>query len=68
MDVYAPLAAPLGHELYQVGAGGPFLLTILSLEAYQRIARMVAESREVRERFLAETIKTLTDRAQARGS
>ena len=30
-------------------------------DAYQRISRMVAESREVRERYLAETIKTLTD-------
>ncbi len=33
----------------------------LEPDAYQRIARMVAESREVRERYLAETIKTLTD-------
>ena len=31
----------------------------LEPESYQRIARMVSESREARERFLAETIKEM---------
>ena len=60
MDVYAPLADRLGMssikwELEDLS------FFYLEPEAYQRIARMVAESREVRERFLNETIKTLTD-------
>lgn len=60
MDVYAPLADRLGissikWELEDLS------FFYLEPEAYQRIARMVAESREVRERFLAETIKTLDD-------
>ncbi len=60
MDVYAPLADRLGMssikwELEDLS------FFYLEPEAYQRIARMVAESREARERFLAETIKTLTD-------
>lgn len=60
MDVYAPLADRLGMssikwELEDLS------FFYLEPDAYQRIARMVAESREVRERFLAETIKTLTD-------
>ena len=60
MDVYAPLADRLGMssikwELEDLS------FFYLEPEAYQRIARMVAESREVRERYLAETIKTLTD-------
>ena len=60
MDVYAPLADRLGMssikwELEDLS------FFYLEPEAYQRIARMVAESREVRERFLSETIKTLTD-------
>ena len=60
MDVYAPLADRLGMssikwELEDLS------FFYLEPDAYQRIARMVAESREVRERFLAETIKTLDD-------
>ena len=60
MDVYAPLADRLGMssikwELEDLS------FFYLEPEAYQRIARMVAESREVRDRFLDETIKTLTD-------
>ena len=60
MDVYAPLADRLGMssikwELEDLS------FFYLEPEAYQRIARMVAESREVRERFLAETIRVLTD-------
>ena len=60
MDVYAPLADRLGissvkWELEDLS------FFYLEPEAYQRIARMVSESREVRERFLAETIKTLDD-------
>lgn len=60
MDVYAPLADRLGMssikwELEDLS------FFYLEPDAYQRIARMVAESREVRERYLAETIKTLTD-------
>ena len=60
MDVYAPLADRLGMssikwELEDLS------FFYLEPEAYQRIARMVSESREVRERFLTETIKTLTD-------
>ena len=60
MDVYAPLADRLGMssikwELEDLS------FFYLEPDAYQRIARMVAESREVRERFLAETIRTLTD-------
>ncbi len=60
MDVYAPLADRLGissikWELEDLS------FFYLEPEAYQRIARMVAESREVRERFLADTIKTLDD-------
>ena len=60
MDVYAPLADRLGMssikwELEDLS------FFYLEPEAYQRIARMVAESREARERFLAETIKMLDD-------
>ena len=60
MDVYAPLADRLGMssikwELEDLS------FFYLEPDAYQRISRMVAESREVRERYLAETIKTLTD-------
>ncbi len=60
MDVYAPLADRLGMssikwELEDLS------FFYLEPDAYQRIARMVAESREARERFLAEAIKTLTD-------
>lgn len=60
MDVYAPLADRLGMssikwELEDLS------FFYLEPEAYQRIARMVAESREVRERYLAETIKTLDE-------
>ena len=60
MDVYAPLADRLGMssikwELEDLS------VFYLEPEAYQRIARMVAESREARERYLAETIKILTD-------
>lgn len=60
MDVYAPLADRLGissikWELEDLS------FFYLEPEAYQRIARMVSESREVRERYLTETIKTLTD-------
>ena len=60
MDVYAPLADRLGMssikwELEDLS------FFYLEPEAYQRIARMVSESREVRERFLAETIKALDD-------
>ncbi len=60
MDVYAPLADRLGissikWELEDLS------FFYLEPEAYQRIARMVSESREVRERYLSETIKTLTD-------
>ena len=60
MDVYAPLADRLGMssikwELEDLS------FFYLEPEAYQRVARMVSESREVRERYLNETIKTLTD-------
>ncbi len=60
MEIYAPLANRLGMssikwELEDLS------FFYLEPDAYQRIARMVAESREVRERYLAETIKTLTD-------
>ncbi len=60
MDVYAPLADRLGMssvkwELEDLS------FFYLEPDAYQRIARMVAESREARDRFLDETIKTLTD-------
>ena len=60
MDVYAPLADRLGMssikwELEDLS------FFYLEPEAYQRIARMVAESREARERYLAETIKTLDE-------
>ena len=66
MDVYAPLADRLGMssikwELEDLS------FFYLEPDAYQRIARMVAESREVRERFLAETIKTLTDELHRAG-
>lgn len=66
MDVYAPLADRLGMssikwELEDLS------FFYLEPEAYQRIARMVAESREVRERYLAETIKTLTDELKRMG-
>ena len=60
MDVYAPLADRLGMssikwELEDLS------FFYLEPEAYQRIARMVAESREARERFLDEAIRTLDD-------
>ncbi|AEB06724.1 (p)ppGpp synthetase I, SpoT/RelA [Coriobacterium glomerans PW2] len=66
MDVYAPLADRLGMssikwELEDLS------FFYLDPEAYQRISRMVAESREVRERFLSETIKTLTDELKKMG-
>ncbi len=59
MDVYAPLADRLGMssikwELEDLS------FFYLEPEAYQRIARMVSESREARERYLNETIKMLT--------
>ena len=60
MDVYAPLADRLGissikWELEDLS------FFYLEPEAYQRIARMVSESREVRERLLLRPTKTLTD-------
>lgn len=66
MDVYAPLAERLGissikWELEDLS------FFYLEPEAYQRIARMVSESREARERFLAETIKTLDDELKGAG-
>ena len=66
MDVYAPLADRLGissikWELEDLS------FFYLEPEAYQRIARMVSESREVRERYLAETIKTLEDELERVG-
>ena len=66
MDVYAPLADRLGMssikwELEDLS------FFYLEPEAYQRIARMVSESREVRERFLAETIKALDDELSGAG-
>ena len=66
MDVYAPLADRLGMssikwELEDLS------FFYLEPEAYQRIARMVAESREARERFLSETIKTLDDELKDAG-
>ena len=66
MDVYAPLADRLGissvkWELEDLS------FFYLEPEAYQRIARMVSESREARERFLAETIKTLDDELKQAG-
>lgn len=66
MDVYAPLADRLGMssikwELEDLS------FFYLEPEAYQRIARMVSESREVRERFLAETIKALDDELTSAG-
>ncbi len=66
MDVYAPLADRLGMssikwELEDLS------FFYLEPESYQRIARMVAESREVRERFLQETIKTLTEELRRAG-
>ena len=66
MDVYAPLADRLGissvkWELEDLS------FFYLEPEAYQRIARMVSESREARERFLAETIKTLEDELKGAG-
>jgi len=66
MDVYAPLADRLGissmkWELEDLS------FFYLEPEAYQRIARMVSESREARERFLTETIKTLDDELAGTG-
>ena len=66
MDVYAPLADRLGMssikwELEDLS------FFYLEPEAYQRIARMVAESREARERFLSETIKALDDELKQAG-
>lgn len=66
MDVYAPLADRLGMssikwELEDLS------FFYLEPEAYQRIARMVSESREARERFLAETIKTLDEELKRAG-
>ena len=66
MDVYAPLADRLGMssikwELEDLS------FFYLEPEAYQRIARMVSESREARERFLAETIKALDDELKRAG-
>ena len=66
MDVYAPLADRLGissikWELEDLS------FFYLEPEAYQRIPRMVSESREVRERYLAETIKTLEDELERVG-
>ncbi|MDO4437767.1 MAG: bifunctional (p)ppGpp synthetase/guanosine-3',5'-bis(diphosphate) 3'-pyrophosphohydrolase [Coriobacteriaceae bacterium] len=66
MDVYAPLADRLGMssikwELEDLS------FFYLEPEAYQRIARMVSESREARERFLAETIKALDDELKGAG-
>lgn len=60
MDVYAPLADRLGISSMKWELED---LSFFYLEpvAYQRIARMVSESREARERFLAETIRTLDD-------
>ena len=66
MDVYAPLADRLGMssikwELEDLS------FFYLEPESYQRIARMVSESREARERFLAETIKALDDELKRAG-
>lgn len=66
MDVYAPLADRLGMssikwELEDLS------FFYLEPEAYQRIARMVSESREARERFLAETTKALDDELKGAG-
>ena len=66
MDVYAPLADRLGMssikwELEDLS------FFYLEPESYQRIARMVSESREARERFLAETIKALDDELKGAG-
>lgn len=66
MDVYAPLADRLGMssikwELEDLS------FFYLEPEAYQRIARMVSESREARERFLAETTKALDDELKKAG-
>ena len=66
MDVYAPLADRLGMssikwELEDLS------FFYLDQPAYERIAHMVAETRETRERYLAETIKTLTDELSANG-
>ena len=66
MDVYAPLADRLGissikWELEDLS------FFYLEPEAYQRISRMVAESREQREQYLAETIKTLSDELEGLG-
>ena len=66
MDVYAPLADRLGMssikwELEDLS------FFYLDRPSYERIAHMVAETRETRERYLAETIKTLTDELTAAG-
>ena len=66
MDVYAPLADRLGMssikwELEDLS------FFYLEPEGYQRIARMVSESREARERFLDETIKTLREELEQLG-
>ena len=66
MDVYAPLADRLGissikWELEDLS------FFYLEPENYQRISRMVAESREARERYLEETIKTLSDELESVG-
>lgn len=60
MDVYAPLADRLGissikWELEDLA------FFYLEPEEYQRIARMVQDSRDQRERDTEDTIKTLTD-------
>ena len=60
MDVYAPLADRHGMSSFKWELED-LSFFYLEPEAYQRIARMVAESREARERYLAETIKILND-------
>lgn len=66
MDVYAPLADRLGMSSIKWELED---LSFFYLDpgAYQRIARMVSESREARERFLAETIKALDDELKRAG-
>ena len=66
MDVYAPLADRLGMSSIKWELED-LCFFYLEPEAYQRIARMVSESREARERFLAETIKTLDEELKGAG-
>lgn len=66
MDVYAPLADRLGissikWELEDLS------FFYLEPEEYQRIARMVQDSRDQRERDTEEAIKTITDELRSAG-